>query len=84
MDSTARETRTVRVGALLVHLAALVAGAVLVVLEVWSGAAAAAVIAVVAGAWARSMYVDQREADRFAASQRNAAHRFTPPDDFEG
>jgi Na+-translocating ferredoxin:NAD+ oxidoreductase RnfD subunit len=85
-----QEQRTVRVGALIVHLAALLTAAVLVAVGAYLAAFAAGVVALVAGAWALKLYNDLQAQAIQDRAMTNAAARFSAPpphppaDRFEG
>jgi uncharacterized RDD family membrane protein YckC len=85
--TTEQEQRSVRLGALLVHLVALILAVVMVSLAAWTLAVALAVVAAIAGMWAVKLYNDLRELAMQDRAMRNAAGRFQAPppvDKFEG
>jgi Na+-translocating ferredoxin:NAD+ oxidoreductase RnfD subunit len=80
-----QEQRAVRLGALVVHLGALVLAVVLVGFGAWTLAAVTALVAAVAGAWALKLYGDLRDQAMQDRAMANAAGRFNrPPPPAEG
>lgn len=76
-----REQRTVRMGAMVVHLGSLLLGVVLVAVGAsWQTIAAVALVAAVAFGWAMKLYGDLQEQEMQDRAHSSARQRFVRPE----